>query len=168
MNAIYTLGYGLLKGPHAERKLAFQKRLRKIQDEIGKPLEIVDIRRDGARSRNGHWFDQGRGGHGMAHLIEMTGWVYLKCPDLANIFKSTNSGMRAYRWRLQHWADDLCVRQDFQRVAKKCLYGRGAVMLLCAERDALKPNGHTPNCHRVILAEELLNYLGDDWKVIHL
>ena len=167
MGKFYTMGYGILKGPHKERAVAFQERLCDIHKKIGLPLLIIDIRKLWSGSRNGKAFNQ-EVDRGMACLINGI-WpkaVYGSFPGLANKFGSTKKGLLRY-------AEDLHTKDSQWWIVRLLDLIRShershAIVLLCGCYDAFKPNGHSWHCHRVPLALELLEHLGEDWKVEHL
>ena len=161
MNKIlYTLGYGLLEGTHAERKRAFQDRLKGIQEEIGLPVVVVDIRKIGSSSRNGKWCDQSpHNGVGLWETLEEIEIPYSDQSVFANHYGHTQRGFAEYRRSITSRNDYL-----FQYEINS---GYIAHLLLCAERKPFKPSG-APNCHRVVLAEELVKRMGMGWEVWHL
>jgi len=108
-------------------------------------------------------------------LWRTVGWLdILSEPRLANGFGNTKEGLEVYRHCLEEgllYAPDSKVRKavDIIRFKTDPRYHEDmVVVLLCAERKPFKANGKTPNCHRVVLAEELVRELGDEWEVRHL
>ena len=144
----YTIGYGSLKGTHAERKAAFQKRLRHVIEYTGKSITIVDIRRSGSGSRNGHAFDNSP--TGMINLVREVSGKYISIPALANTFRS-----------LPRYRASLNDNSRVELLKKMIIGNQSAVVLLCGCREY-------KHCHRTTLAEKLLECLGDKWEVDHL
>lgn len=164
MRKFYTMGYGILKGPHEGRKLAFQERLRRIHRSIGKQLRIVDIREHECGSRNGKAFAQGI--YGIGSLINDI-WplaTYNTLSPLSNTFGSTQAGLRKY---FTNFREIQGAEFHFSTLLKWIRHTDRAIVLLCGCHDALKPNGHSWHCHRVPLALELLKEL-PGWEVEHL
>lgn len=152
MNTLFTMGYG------RTTKEAFQERLRCLSEEIDKGLMIVDIRKEWSKSRNGRWCYYG----------ELSRTVYdvnrCRCnsqPSLANYYGYTKPGFAKYRESLQA----SIVMND---LLDNIYNTNNCYVLVCAEREPFRANGTTPNCHRVILAEELVKELGDEWEVKHV
>lgn len=168
---IWTVGYGIIEGTWQEKKAKFQERLRYLQQGIGKPITVVDIRKERSGSRNGKWFRQFP--TGLFQLVADIRDRNIYCvsePALAN-------GWGGSKWELEElYASELAgsvlAKNDMGvargRVKAIAEAGERAVALLCGCRDAYKPNGTTPNCHRVPLAEALVRELGDGWSIIHL
>lgn len=173
---IYDIGYGVLKGTHKERKVAFQNRLQYVARGIGKPVTLIDIRREGSGSRNGVAFGQGIG---MRQIVRFAGspgrrFVYEPEPELANIWGGTKRGLERYATQIRRSLDgneDLwAMREGFTRVRVAVIAQEQAraVVLLCGCKDVFKPNGHTWNCHRGPLGEVLLEQLGEGWRCVRL
>ncbi len=176
---LYSAGYGIITGTRDEKRDKFVKRLQYIQRGIGKPLTIVDIRTWGSGSRNGPLFAQPKGDSisGMRRLAGLCNYDeysvdYVAESDLCNRYGGALWQLRAYRGNI---STRLCfpgspdlVREAFERVSAAALKGERAVILLCGCKNAFKPNGTTWNCHRVPLAELLVEILGDGWTTVHL
>ena len=164
MGKLYTMGCGILKGTHKERKEAFQKRICEI-DTGGIGMRFVDIRKYKCGSRNGQAFSEGTG---MCDLINEI-WpaaTYISLPCLCNAFGSTQAALQKYAAEFRH---DPNAELEFNLLLKWIREGDRAIVLLCSERKAFKPNGTSWNCHRVPLALELLTDLGEAWgEVKHL
>lgn len=167
---IFTLGYGLLTGTHAERKEAFRERLRYIQREIGKPIALVDIRQAGSGSRNGVWFREpsllAKHRTSMSWLVSSIERVYYTHePRLANHWGQTQANLRLYAYELGF---DYDMREAIEGVKAIAKTPEHVVVLMCGCGNAFKKNGTTWNCHRVPLAEALVKELGAEWTAIHL
>lgn len=177
---IYTCGYGIIQGTRDEKRRKFRDRLACIQRGIGKHLFVVDIRKAGCGSRNGPYFSQGDGmlqtvrtlsgktGQGLKEII-----IYVSEPHLANEYGRSRKALRAYAWRLElateYLDGDLSdMGAAFDYVARLAKTYDRAVFLMCGCKEAFKKNGTIPNCHRVPLADVLLNELGEGWSVCHL
>lgn len=178
---IWTLGYGILKGTHEERKVKFQKRLQWIKRGVGKPtIALVDIRRAGCGSMNGIWFHQSvterrhKYPHsGMSALVgELDCDVtYSREPELANEWGVTQAGLKRYAHQLERAIigfTDTEQLKSLQRIVDIALEGERAVVLLCGCKQAFKKNGTSWNCHRVPLGSALVGLLGPEWAIIHL
>lgn len=159
---LYTMGTGVLKGSHIARKLAFQDRLKGIRKEIGLGLIVADIRQILSKSRNGKWCYQSPTNQaGMWQTLEEIGIPYWDLSILANHHGNTKKGFAEYRFGLTTCA----IMHDL--LAEMITAFWQDYVLLCSERQPFKPSG-APNCHRVILAEELLKRLGEAWEIVHL
>lgn len=177
---LYTVGYGILMGTHRERRDKFTNRLEYIQHGIGKPITVVDIRKWGSGSRNGPLFAQPKTENAISGMRRLAGLCnddvfrvdYKAEPNLCNRYGGALWQLKAYRGNVR---TRLCfpdgsdlVREAFTRVKVEALKGERAVVLLCGCKNAFKPNGTTWHCHRVPLAELLIEALGDPWTVVHL
>ncbi len=171
---IYSIGYGILKGTHEERKVAFQKRLKNIRLGIGKPITIVDIRKYGSGSRNGMWFRQRRGfltDHMGVLVNEVERASYIDGSGLANHHGATLKGLRLYARQLERSLRHPIVRhiaESLWSVTAIAEQDERAVVLLCGCKQAFKKNGTTWNCHRVPLADALVKVLGPGWDAVHI
>ena len=166
---LFTVGYGLLKGSHEERKVAFQERIR---GSFPTNMALVDIRRKDSGSRNGKAFSQGfEMEWTLRHLdLDCIGgsevrYGYIAFPALANEHGGTRKGLNQYALDV---AQGGCKYDEMMKCAKLIRHQEYSFCLLCGCRDALKPNGRSWHCHRVPLALELLETLGDEWEVKHL
>lgn len=182
MNRIWTLGYGILEHTHEERKVAFQERLGIISRGIGKPITLVDIRKEGSGSRNGIWFRQyvtkRKNQHNHSGMYALVAELdcniaYWREPALANNFGQTKCQLELYENSLEAsliLADDLGKEraEAFYRVADHANTRVRAVVLMCGCKQAFKKNGTTWNCHRVPLANALVEILGNGWSICHL
>lgn len=173
---LYSVGYGLIKGTHEERKHKFQKRLEYIQRGIGKPVTLVDIRWAESGSRNGKWFKQGHG-RGMDGLVlelryDKVDVLYIAEPDLDNTWGGAKWQLEMYMKflvsGLEYGRYGLEMAEACNRVKAVAEEGVRAVLLMCGCKKAFKKNGTTWNCHRVPLAEALVKELGEGWKAVHL
>jgi len=151
---IFTMGYGRTS------REAFQERLLCLHEEVDKRILVIDIRKEGSRSRNGKW----------CHSVELSRTVYelgtgYGCWThtlLVNQHGNTKAGLEEYR---SHLRASLVMNDLLDNIYNNT---HNCYVLLCAERKPFKTNDKTPNCHRVILAEELVKELGEDWEVKHL
>ncbi len=166
MNKIlYTLGYGLLEGTHAERKRAFQDRLQKT---FPHGAVIIDVRTAGSGSRNGVDFRQVMNRmFGLYGLCSDAGCDYWPIPVLANKYGGSQKGLKAY-------ADTLCVGEENEWIEAVCFWLKKSVdqyCLLCGCGEALKPSG-ARHCHRAPLAEAIVarmqDLYGENLEVWHL
>lgn len=168
----WTMGYGVTT------KVAFLDRLRGISNFLDLPLSLVDIRVYASKSRNGQWCWQG----GIQTHVGLYKTIaesklpveYYRLPSLANEYPGTKAGLEKYREDLQYCFSEYqmgfpvtVVTEDFMQLKERIRLAYKAIILLCTERKPFKESG-IPNCHRVILAEELLRILGDGWEVEHL
>ena len=166
---LYTIGYG---GTWTKRitKTEFQERLWLFQEEVGKRLAIVDIRKLNSKSLNGKWFYHS--GHyqfgGMCQLVYDMGRrnMYFDAHVLSNSFNGSVAGLKSYRWWIKHCSPPYEVK-IFQQVLRLIDSEDYAVILLCAELKPFNKSG-SPRCHRIPLGLELLEMLGDGWEVKHL
>lgn len=177
---LYTLGYGIIKGTHREKRNKFVKRLEYIQRGVGMRLFVVDIRKAGCGSRNGPHFSQGAGMLQMVRKLsgkpgrELEETItYVTEPHLANKYGASAKALKAYAVRLElaveYLDEDLTdMSAAFYYVAQLARRRNRAIVLLCGCKDAYKANGTTWNCHRVPLGEALVKKLGDGWDVCHL
>ena len=174
---ILTVGYGLLKGTHEERRASFQKRLGWIRRGIGKPIVLVDIRKAGCGSINGKWFRQPSG------LVDIEPSIKYLMRFLAGIDYVAEHGLAnewgGAKWQLELYADELRHSLNYEPdlgdmlealVGVKAIAEaqERAVVLMCGCKAAFKKNGTTWNCHRVPLGDALVEMLGDGWRVTHL
>jgi len=149
---VYSAGYGNNKPED------FIKRLKAAGITL-----VIDIRRRRCKSWNGkyRWHLAG-----MGKLVIDAGMGYVAAWISANLGKD----LRLYRqWLYRHdrtgghsIIDHLawCIRHTYWQWERICF--------LCAEGNPFEPDGKTPRCHRVYVAEALVELLGDDWKVEHL
>lgn len=183
---LYTLGYGLTK------EKDFIYRLCEIAKELGRPLAIIDVRKDECRSRNGKWcYHPGEESDiGIAKVIKQLGFFYTTEPSLANVFPNTKAGLRKYADLLTVAirSRKLIVSQMGMAINRLVGCGQGiplldqnyAVILMCAERKPYKDRVNkagewilslTPNCHRVILADQLTwifrTEFKEEWQIEH-
>jgi len=169
-NTLYTIGYGLLEGAHAERKEQFQNRLREIQRRLGETLCLVDIRKRGCGSRNGPWCSW----EGMRQTVATmnSSFQYRAYPTLSNGFGGTKAGLEDYKsWLLEEVNNPDSLQADAFRKLNRRQRHRPywAFIFLCGCKDAFKKNGTTPNCHRVPLVEALMDFQPELWgEVVHL
>ncbi len=145
----------------------FILRIRAVRILTGKDkVMFVDIRRKGSRSRNGMPFWQNVILHTIGYEDGILGTI---AHELSNHYGSTQAGLKRYHSALQ---DEIgagyTVGEEFERIKDYIEKDRYAVILLCSCGKAFKPNGKSWNCHRVPLALELLDDLGDEWEVEHL
>lgn len=165
MNTIYTMGYG------RTTKEAFQERLRVVHRKVGdRLLIVVDVRREHSLSWNGEWcYHSPRSGNkGLVNTINSLGqgYAYNPRPKFANDYGDGKKGLEAYR----HYLNGLgVIMEDFVNEIDGLWKdgNRDVYVLLCAERQPFKSNG-MPNCHRLSLAEKLMEELGEGWEVKHL
>lgn len=173
---IWTCGYGIIEGTWLEKKAKFQERLERIYRGIGKPVTVVDIRKQRSGSRNGKWFQQGHG-NGMDGLISELRYdkidiFYVAEPALFNEHGGTKYGLLKYRnvlwFHLGLGRYEQEVFEAFHRIKAVAEDGARAVLLMCGCKKAFKANGTTWNCHGVPLALELVKSLGEGWRAVHL
>ena len=168
----YTMGYGITT------KEDFLFRLKCISKTLGMSLSLVDIRQFESKSRNGEWCYQGgnRADTGLSKTVAQSKLPveYHTASGLANGYPGTKAGLEQYRQYLKgsrRLPSTLAARNFIKlRVLIRFTYLgniQKAIILLCSERKPFK-TAKTPNCHRIILAEELLEDLGDGWEVEHL
>ncbi len=164
-STFYTMGYGILKGTHRARELAFQERLSRTRESIGKHFIIIDIRKSECGSRNGPFFFQGASGMG-ALIRGIWGTAsYNTASLLCNTFGITQAGLRKYARNIRNSQGG---NWQFDWLLREIMLDNDAIVLLCGCREAFKKNGKSWNCHRVPLSLELLEDLGEGWEVEHL
>jgi len=184
VKTIYTAGYGLLSGTHEERKLSFQKRLEYIQRGIGKPITLVDIRKEGCGSWNGKWFRQSSGlvdiEPSMRYLVRFLDSIeHMAEPDLFNSYGPAKWQLEKYSTTIDQsliLLDDYLepMREAFLQVKAVAEWRERVVVLLCGCKDAymydvkLRRCRGRAKCHRVPLAAALVKELGAEWEVCHL
>ena len=185
MAIIYTLGVG------RTTEVEFISRLQVIEKRLRRSLWLVDIRRYNSRSRNGKWCWQAgdREDFGLVKTIallpEQVGAVtYSREPGLANHGSGNVVGLEQYRQKLLFArgeplsATSIAISRVLYYLRK---HSDKAFILLCTERAAFKYRlskgsrkvlSSKPNCHRIILADELVNTLyrrwDQEWSIEHL
>ena len=169
MPKFYTIGCGLLRGPHAERQAAFQERIR---GSFPTNVALVDIRKEGSGSRNGKAFSQGFEMSWTLRFLDLdciggseVRYGYTTFPALANEHGGTGKGLNQYALDV---AQGGCKYDEMIKCAKLIRNHEYSFCLLCSCGKAFKPNGTSWNCHRVPLSLELLEDLEDEWEVEHL
>ena len=171
MTRLYTLGIGLYKGPHIERKEAFQDRINRLTEKLG-PLQVVDIRRYACGSRNGRkWFGHpaDQGVVGIAKTLELPGVTYEPIPALSKpkTFGNTQAELLRYdTWLKERIKQYPAVTEQFHAIQKVTYLYKTfpAVVLMCSEKVAL--TGKSIKCHRVFVGRLISERTGCD--VIHL
>lgn len=155
MKRLMTIGYG---------NSSPEKFLARLKD-AGVAV-VLDVRRKGSKSWNGKYNQ----GNSMGSLLwgdmnkEIPEIEYGTWPSLANKFDEL--------WAYQRWLQSKPTStssaagflSELQYKIKK--NKDSAYCLLCAERDAYKDG--KVNCHRVYVADALVELLGSEWEVKHL
>lgn len=168
---IYTLGYSRT----TERE--FRIRTWEIYEEIDAQLKLIDIRRLDSRSRNGKWCYQGKHvdgltpDYGMEITAMLCGWLdILSLPELANDFGGTKAGLEGYKeWLSTQIEDPYSLEAeaigklvtDAKRAMLMKTMQEYVLVLLCSEKSY-------KGCHRVPLADILVEVLGEGWTTVHL
>lgn len=167
MHRILTIGTGRT----TERD--FHNRILAILNDGYEPLTIVDIRRRDSRSRNRKWCYQGSDMLGkslQSGILEERSLVYEIRHELSNPF---GRDLMSYREAILDlsgmWEDVVFLADDILKGREHRTY-----CLLCSERRPFKPGKEAveqkPNCHRIILADTLLEMLkryNKEWEVFH-
>lgn len=148
--AIHTIGYGIAKWSEFAQRL-----------DDAKITGIIDVRREGCKSRNGREFYQSSrfATAGIRFHLRDEGIEYAAEPALS---KGKKEGLTAYHSRLYHALTCSAHAKEasaYGRVRDNFLVGTGKIALLCACRDHYR-------CHRKILAIFLYEEL--ELPIIHL
>jgi uncharacterized protein (DUF488 family) len=145
MSTLYTVGYG-------NRKPGEFLRLLK---DAGITL-VIDIRRSGSKS----WCGKYHQGESMEAWLHENGLKYSDHPELANSF----STLAAYQAWLETKDGGLTSSSLYAII--EVLWQDEVVCLVCAEKYPYRDG--KPMCHRVLLANELLEDFGKGWHVSHI
>lgn len=148
---LYTIGYGNMKPDDFVAKL-----------KAAGVTVVLDVRRKGSRSWNGKY----RRGSCMASLLY--GYLDNESPDIGyglwGAFGNDFDSLPAYNdWLLSRRSAEISLLAE--RIVDD---SEGRYCLLCAEGDPFENDGMTPRCHRVYVAEALVERLGAGWTIEHL
>ena len=149
-NLLYTIGYG------NDAPDVFLKHLKDAGVTI-----VLDVRREGSKS----WCFSYNQGHVLSGTLKGL-WV-LDYPKLGNHFDT----LEGYRAWLGSWVgrDAIeCMKNDMMTSIRVHSIKDAVICLLCAEGDPFEKDCTTPRCHRVYVANALVEMLGPEWSVEHL
>lgn len=123
---------------------------------------VLDVRREGSGARLSVY----RPGKSIAALFATAGIHYRGGHPLGNVYDT----LEEYR----EWVTSDCGMKWINVLAYNIQSTGNDVCLLCAERDAYKFDDEkwkcrgAVNCHRVYVADALVEILGNGWEVCHL
>lgn len=145
MRTLYTIGYG-----------------NSTPDEFLARLKgagittVLDVRRDQSKS----WCRKYYQGFAMRTLVESRNIEYWPIPYWGNQYDTLD----AYK----SWMDSATMREEVALLGAiiEDDYLDETLCLLCAEKPAYKDG--VVNCHRVHVADALVEALGSEWSVKHL
>lgn len=142
---IYTAGYG------NDVPEKFLGRLKAAGVTV-----VLDVRREGSKS----WCNSYHYGKAMERFLGEI--KYGLWPSLANHFDV----LEAYKEWLESPPTESTSARGFLTEMQYLMNRDDIFCFICAERDAIKDG--VVNCHRVYVADALVNLLGNEWSVIHI
>ena len=144
---IWTCGYG---------NMATDDFVKKLKD-AGVTI-VLDVRRKGSKSWNGKY------NHGYSTRLTVgRGDInYEELPHLANVYDTLD----AYR----EWLNIRAGKEEIELLAAQIEDDHldDTLCFLCSEGKPYEKDGVTPRCHRVYVAEALVDQLGEGWRCVHL